>query len=382
VEVLVALVNRESPLCTCSYEMNESSSQKLIVCAKGFVVDFGRTSWRSWLDTIVTTIQAIVQSRIGETLDVVASMVCPECLRTFLPSKSAALNCSLARSASVSLVWCKNGHRVDICRVNGEMHEPVDARLGCLALMSFNEVPTELLRSVVIVGVKFADGSCKIGSGFVAVRDRFLLVTAAHTAKQTNHSPVVQCLVALMKDGSREVEFNMTAKIVVMGTSHVDACVLMITEGEPLPPNIQDLKLTCDSFVGQHVCLIGYNQGGEGVVESGTVVDGQPDALFGYVCKDSKIRTDDGICKELVIDGGRVIRGHSGGPCLNASGEVVGILSRHDTFDTHRWHIVPSNHLETLLQIARSRTTWRHTARTLGWGNRPRKRRSIKCKSH
>ena len=47
------------------------------------------------------------------------------------------------------------------------------------------------------------------------------------------------------------------------------------------------------------------------------------------------------------------ISGHSGGPCLNDEGRVVGILSRADRVDRQRCYLVPSSELRTLVNKAR-----------------------------
>ena len=45
--------------------------------------------------------------------------------------------------------------------------------------------------------------------------------------------------------------------------------------------------------------------------------------------------------------------GHSGGPCVNDDGFVVGILSRADPADHHRCYLVPAGQVKSLVRKAR-----------------------------
>lgn len=46
--------------------------------------------------------------------------------------------------------------------------------------------------------------------------------------------------------------------------------------------------------------------------------------------------------------------GHSGGPCVNDDGGVVGILSRSDPTDRHRCYLVPAGQVKDLVRRARA----------------------------
>jgi hypothetical protein len=46
--------------------------------------------------------------------------------------------------------------------------------------------------------------------------------------------------------------------------------------------------------------------------------------------------------------------GHSGGPCVNQQGAVIGILSRSDPADSQRCYISPTSEWEFLLKIAKN----------------------------
>lgn len=47
------------------------------------------------------------------------------------------------------------------------------------------------------------------------------------------------------------------------------------------------------------------------------------------------------------------IGGHSGGPCVNQQGEVIGILSRVDPADKQRCYLVPTSEFNPLIKEAK-----------------------------
>ena len=49
------------------------------------------------------------------------------------------------------------------------------------------------------------------------------------------------------------------------------------------------------------------------------------------------------------------ISGHSGGPCVNANGEVIGIVSRADPVEKDRCYLVPAKQIKILLNKAKER---------------------------
>ena len=51
------------------------------------------------------------------------------------------------------------------------------------------------------------------------------------------------------------------------------------------------------------------------------------------------------------------IGGHSGGPCVNQAGEVIGILSRADPADKARCYLVPTSEWLPLVRRARIELT-------------------------
>jgi Trypsin-like peptidase domain len=372
-ELLVALVDQDSDIFVGSHGTRDSRMQMLVVCAKGFVGSGGEPIRRGVYDAVLESIRTILAH---DSVDFhgglpLASFVCPSCLQTKQPRKAATWDVARVRSQSVAFVRCANGHRIDRNLICGDSREPAGAPC-CYSTPIIGEcVAFEWHRSVVIVAVVFSDERGNVGSGFVADSELGLILTAAHTMKPTSKgsddSLVKEILVGVPRENDGRVEFCFAAEIAVLGSSNVDAVVLKVTSRGPgtsdvLPSDLPGLKLASESFRGEIVSFIGYNQEGEGVVPPASFVECRHDELHGRVCKFSKIPTMEGIFEEIVVDGGRVIHGHSGGPCLNARGEVLGILSRHDCYNGHRWYLVPYWKLRNDLQTAREMQAERNEA--------------------
>jgi S1-C subfamily serine protease len=226
------------------------------------------------------------------------------------------------------------------------------------------DLPAEWLRSVVLVDASFEDGAREVASGFFAAPNRGLILTAWHTFRRSSESPIEQIRIGVVRGDGGAVKFRYVAKIDVPGSENVDACVLRITGRAqryaiPLLSDRPYLSLASEWSMGEDVRLIGYNQGGEGLVEEGTILDCQPEVKRGYVCKYFVITMNGGTRKEIVVEGGAVIQGMSGGPCLSASGKVLGILSRHNSFTAYRWYMVPYSELQKLLlKVPEKRGGW------------------------
>jgi ankyrin repeat protein len=354
VEILLALVDRESAVCVSTHEMADPAVQRLILCAKGYVGDAGRPIRSGGYDQLLSSIRTTLTKVYVNLHERVPTerLVCPECLQTKHPKKASTL--------SEAAVVCTYGHGVDTSLI---CSAPLDSMGTTSKLVNpFRMEPfiAEWLRSVVVVAVFFADGNNEVGSGFVADSARGFILAAAHTAKHSSQLPITQILIGVKPENADGVEFRYTADVALMGSANVDACVLLITgrfndasRSYPLLSDLLELHLSSDSFMGENVFLVGYNQGGEGVVAPGTILDERPDVLRGYVCKFFTVPMDGVIRKEIVVDGGQVFQGHSGAPCLNAGGTVLGILSRSDCYNGQRWYNVPHTELRTLLQRAR-----------------------------
>merc|ERR1712134_78565 len=104
-------------------------------------------------------------------------------------------------------------------------------------------------------------------------------------------------------------------------------------------------------------------------LEKGKHVNRISDFALGYICKQFKISDDEStssddsssseegvlVPREEIVVMVNTIQGHSGGPCVNDDGKVVGILSRSDPADRQRCYLVPSSEIKTLITEAKKR---------------------------
>jgi hypothetical protein len=173
------------------------------------------------------------------------------------------------------------------------------------------------------------------------------------------------------------------------GVCNLDACVLQITtrlendvggdgqgcgdQPEKLLLNnpralkhedLQSLRLTEKCELDEQVRILGYNQGGEGLLVPGASLNRYVDFARGYVCmkfapgsetggSNVKLRDRFKPREEIVVIC-PTIGGHSGGPCVNQQGEVIGILSRADTAETQRCYISPTYEWKHLVKAAKN----------------------------
>jgi hypothetical protein len=325
--------------------------------------------------------------------------------------RTAAIN-------SEATLRCQHGHRVDTRLVAGPVDGVQKAQVDIFPQPDANgadsSIPVQnLLRSVVLIGLW--DGKTgkvvRVGSGFVADRKRGLIVTASHTLMNIwgdKNSPFGENYYGLRQgkvvigvipregesndNGKDMAVFRYFAKIVAkdssmeQGECHLDACVLRITtrmendiggagEGcgeqpEKLLLNnpdalrrekLQALKITDRCELDEHVRILGYNQGGEGLLGPGESLNRYVDFARGYVCmkftsgeeSGRKFRDRFKPRKEVAVIC-PTIGGHSGGPCVNQQGEVIGILSRADPADNQRCYISPASEWKALLLQAKN----------------------------
>jgi CBS domain-containing protein len=332
-------------------------------------------------------------------------VVCYECLAHSHPSNASTWSWqSVQRAAQTgdAGVRCSRGHLCDTNLLCGAgmcplstTSKPAPPPLSPRVSKPVNS----LLRSVVLVGLwdSRAGKILSVGSGFVADEKVGLIVTAGHILFQMSEgrkfgTPYfglkhAKAVIGVIPDGGHTSVFRYFADIVAHDIHNVDACVLRITsriakdiegEGEgcadqpDIPVSIPfgevpALKMTRKFEMEESVRILGFNQGGEGVLEKGKHVNRSADFAKGYICKKFKapIQSDDdnsetssGSTKtfsprEEIVVMCPTISGHSGGPCVNEEGVVVGILSRADPGDRQRCYLVPVSELRTLVRIAK-----------------------------
>jgi len=250
----------------------------------------------------------------------------------------------------------------------------------------------------------------RAGSGFVVDTNSGLIVTASHTLINMDNSTadgtpntnfgewyygledaeVVIGVIPSSNDGeSKTAVYRYFAKVLMADVRNVDACVLWITkkletdlemdaeigedhlvedvrykpQGYFVNEGLTQLSMTTTCEYEERVRVLGYNQGGEGLLERGTHVNRTADFSVGYVCKKfqcvigQKDEQDEFFRprEEIVVIRCPTIGGHSGGPCVNQIGKVIGILSRSDPAEAQRCYIAPSSEFSELVRMAKGR---------------------------
>ena len=424
VEIFTALVDKDSPYCVGSNQMSVGS-RRLVISGKGQEGDGGRKIWMGGYLVVVEAVMAVMEEYGG--LEFERQGFCPECLAKKSVSEAHCwANELVSRTVEKgdSKIRCRHGHTVDIRLISPEHFlnskdnpNPTpnpDPRPDPVVPIS------DLFRSVVVVGLW--DGKTRkvvrVGSGFIANKRLGLIVTASHTLMNIKGDsgtpfgenyyglPQGKVVIGVIdrkkgedKSGTQAV-FRYFAKIVAKdpkideGICHVDACILRITTrmeedvggngegcGDQIEhlllnnsqalkqENLKQLKVTEKCEYDEQVKIIGYNQGGEGLMGPGTILNFSVDFARGYVCKkfavDSEISDHDrhgGSLtlrqhrfrpREEIVVNCETIVGHSGGPCVNQQGEVIGILSRADPAENKRCYLVPTEEWRPLLRQAK-----------------------------
>jgi hypothetical protein len=318
---------------------------------------------------------------------------------------------------------CHHGHRVDTRLIAGpcdSLSKPKPRRESIRQQPRFTDsepiIPVnDLLRGVVLVGLW--DGRSRkivrVGSGFIADKKRGLIVTASHTLMNIwgdRHTPfgenyyglrdgkIVIGVIPRKKESDYEGDetravFRYFAKIAAKdpsieekGECQADVCVLRITtrmehdvggngEGIGDQPErlllnnpdalkrekLQQFKVTEKCELDEQVRILGFNQGGEGLLGPGESLNRYVDFARGYVCKKFATGEESGgylrhrfkPLQEFVVIC-PTIGGHSGGPCVNQQGEVLGILSRADPTENQRCYLVPASAWTALVKKAKN----------------------------
>ena len=399
VEVFVSIADQSSPHCVATDAMR-SSMQRLIVSGKGQVGHHGRKMWKGGYGLIIDSIKASV----AHCTNVDRQVVCPECLAHAHPSGASTWSWDSVRAAAEtgsSLVRCIRGHRVDANLICGTISRPAIAR-GELGSSNYSSITKkqirDLLPSIVVVGLWDSKARVirSVGSGFVVDKKQGLVVTAGHIFFQMEGgrqfgTPYfglkhAKAVIGVIPEGSNDTAvFRYFAEIVADDIHNTDACVLRITtrmehdvdndglvgEQPETPVNVFNeelvsLKMTRKYELEEAVRILGFNQGGEGLLERGKHVNRSADFAKGYICKQFKVSDDhsDGSLdsssggsgfspREEIVVMCPTISGHSGGPCVNEEGKVVGILSRGDPVDRQRCYLVPACELKMLVAKAR-----------------------------
>ena len=414
VEIFVSITDQSSPYCVASDAMR-ANMQRLVVSGKGQVGHHGRKLWKGGYGLVLDSIKA----SLSDCTNVDRQVVCPECLAQSYPSSASTWSWDSVRAAAESgsaVVRCMRGHRVDSHLICGAIKPALPkSEIAGHSSEQPKKPVRELLPSVVVVGLwdPISKNIVTVGSGFVANKKLGLIITAGHTIFQMKEGPdfgmpfcgskTPKAVIGVINPdggggGGDVAVFRYFAECVADDVHSVDACVLQITSklkddvveesliGEqpeipvfdPVEEQLPVLKMTARYELEETVRILGFNQGGEGILERGKHVNRSADFAKGYICKQFKIDDDDSTSsndddsttsssehgfspREEIVIMCPTISGHSGGPCVNDEGKVVGILSRADPVDRQRCYLVPTSELKILVSKAKN-----HASRRVG----------------
>jgi len=399
-EILITVVDQRSDLCIASDAMR-AGMHRVIVSGKGQVGHQGRKLWKGGYDTVVGSVRSVIE----RYSNVDAQVACPDCIAQCHPENASTWAwddvLAVAESCSSQVRCMRRGHRVDCKLLCGACNSlPLSVALPP-SLASLKPV-SQLLPSVVVIGLwdPHAKIMCNAGSGFIADRKLGLVVTAGHTLFNMDDGCTfgmpyfgvrnAKVAIGVIPDGRDKAVFRYLGDVVAEDIRHVDACIIQIKtrlecdvddngEGIADQPEIalafpcqsetlNTLKMTTRCELDEAVRVLGFNQGGEGVLELGKHFNRSIDFAKGYICKKFSVVADDSqndshhsesassssfTPREEIVAICPTIPGHSGGPCVNEEGKVIGILSRADPCDRQRCYLVPAQELKSLVKKAK-----------------------------
>ena len=406
VEILVTILDNSSSHCVATDTMR-MGMHRVIVTGKGQVGHHGRKMWNGGYKVVVDS----VRDTMASYSNVVPEVVCPDCLAHTSPNNASTWGwdsvLAAAESGSTVVRCMRLGHKVDSNLVCGKCDDSLKAPPVDSGPATRSTKPVaELLPSVVLVGLWDPKTSkiTSVGSGFIVDRKLGLVVTAGHVLfnmEDGRHfgTPYfglrdARAVIGVIGEDGHTALFRYFAEIVADDIHSVDACVLRIKtrmekdvddEGsgcaeQPEKPiddftaeQLKPMKLTSRFELEEAVRILGFNQGGEGVYHEGEHIIRTADFASGYICRKFKaVVSDDSSSsdhsssdassqhfsfspREEIVVRCPTISGHSGGPCVNEDGRVVGVLSRADPVDRHRCYLVPATEIKLLVNKAKKK---------------------------
>jgi len=389
VAVFVAMVGQFSPHAVAVNSM-DSGMERLIVCGKGFQCG-GKRIWTAGYRCIFDSIRQMLLSMPN----VKPQVICNDCMTLCSPRSAFSWSWNDVLAASEndqsSICW-KRGHSVKTSLLSGKFSPTQPTVLPRTARVKIEAI----LRSIVLCGIFDPDSKTMLswGSGFVVDGRAGLVVTSGHgifedkTLKPYKGRPNGRAVIAVIPDadrGGKKAVFRYYAKIASHNFPYVDACVLQITDRtgtdvknedqisaldqpvscisttQMLGQGLQELSMTTENHLEEEVRIAGFNQGGEGLYLLGQHIKLSVDVASGSVCGNfhSPILLGKNVLSSSVPRGKceivttcRTIPGHSGGPCLNSEGEVIGIFCARLPTDDPRSIIVPASEIIPLVKAA------------------------------
>lgn len=400
-EIFVSLVDPQSKHSVASSSIG-SGMTRLVICGKGQAGHQGRKLWKGGYAVALDSIKA----SLANLSNVDRQVVCPDCLAHSHPTVASTWGWDDVRAVAQSgdsAVRCMRGHLVDtdlLCGTCKTTTQPPAKMPAAEPLSRVSKSVSSLLDGVVVVALwdERTQHIHNVGSGFIVDKKLGLIVTAGHILFDMSNGKQfgtpyfglkrAKAVIGVISDGTHTAKFRYFAEIVAHDINNVDACVLRITSKMeqdvdgvncsdhaeiPLVNDIeaikaeklQPLRMTRNFELEESVRIIGFNQGGENILEQGKHVNRVVDFAKGYICKnfrapwaddDSSSESSSSMSlspRQEIVVMMPTICGHSGGPCVNDDGKVVGILSRADSVDRQRCYVVPSSELKILVSRAK-----------------------------
>jgi len=384
VDIFACMTSRESPFCVAS-TLADSLKRKLVVSAKGQVGDGGKRIWEGGFALVVDSVERIIRQfdPVMRKKEVKREIVCPDCLALHNCSKAGSWDRDrLLESAAkgTKRAYCSRGHCCCLCILCGFNRGGVSVNSPPGEVRSSKIIP-KLLPGVVIVGLWDEEKQqiIEAGSGFVVDKKNGLIMTAAHVlfnlapGEHFGKKKRGKAVIGFISRSRRmdtvdttKADFRYFAEVVAKDVCNIDACVLRITSkvhSDVKDEKLQHLKLTSKCELNESVFLLGFNQKMTGLQGHPVgCVNQHLDCSRGYVRMPPRypIERRDAVDSrsfapraEIVLGDCRVYGGHSGGPCINQDGKVIGILSRSDPADCRQSYIVPASELKCLLGRSR-----------------------------
>jgi Trypsin-like peptidase domain/WWE domain len=383
------------------------SRQKLVIGAKGEGGNGGRIVWKGGYE-LVSDCTVFFDKFLGER-EMNRAFFCPSCLKGDLrKARSWGMTMieDVLKGGEDELI-CGAGHRELTHQLLGRCTTASDDKSEVRLPSSLPPAAraSALMPGVVMVGLydpsRQSEKIRKVGSGFIVDKERGLIVTAAHTLMKLDDwgdfgrdfdgiegaKAVIGVIPSERSPGKSSAYppavFRYLAKIYRKDPSlaklecHVDACILQITGrfkndvggngdlcGEELiddlagvPSLMKDqplkqLVVVERARVGEPVRIFGFDQPVSSrlnrniEISPGTVLkhvetEGFEGERYKYTPR-----------KKIVLKCPTIV-GHSGGPCVNQKGEVIGILSCADFTEKSLCYLAPTSEWIHLIEPGR-----------------------------